>query len=259
MPATDYSTVTELAGDEITAEQLDRLHHRYYWAGAYCAGKDVIEAACGTGPGLGYLATRARSLRAGDYTPGILAMAQQHYGGRVELRQFDAQAMPYEDHSADAVILFEAIYYLPDAAQFVAECRRVLRPGGQVLISTANKDLYDFNPSPHSYTYYGVVELHALLADRGFAAECFGYLSIREVSFRQRILRPVKRLAVKLGLMPKTSSGKKWLKRLVFGRMTRMPAELPGEMVPLAPPTPLASTEPDREHKVLYCAARLAA
>ena len=50
--AIDYSTVTELAGDEITAEQLERLCHRYYWAGTFCAGKDVIEAACGTGPGL---------------------------------------------------------------------------------------------------------------------------------------------------------------------------------------------------------------
>ncbi len=28
----DYSTVTELAGDEISQEQLERLCHRYYWA-----------------------------------------------------------------------------------------------------------------------------------------------------------------------------------------------------------------------------------
>ena len=40
----DYSTVTELAGDEITQEQLERLCHRYYWAGSYCAGKEVLEA-----------------------------------------------------------------------------------------------------------------------------------------------------------------------------------------------------------------------
>ena len=254
----DYSPVTEMAGDEISKEQLDRLCHRYYWAGAYCVGKDVIEAACGTGPGLGYLAARALSLRAGDYTPGILAAAQRNYGDRVDLRQFDAQAMPFEDHSADVVILFEAIYYLPSAERFVDECRRVLRPGGQVLIATANKDLYDFNPSPYSQTYYGVVELHQLFAERGFMAECFGYLSIRgDVSLRQRILRPIKKLAVKLGLMPKTTGGKKWLKRLVFGSMTRMPAEIKEGMIPYTPPTPLASSGPDREHKVIYCAAKL--
>ena len=256
--AVDYSTVTELAGDEITTEQLDRLCHRYYWADEYCAGKDVIEAACGTGPGLGYLGKRARSIRAGDFTPGILAIAQRHYGSRIDLRQFDAQSMPFENHSADVVILYEAIYYLPSAERFVDECRRVLRPGGQVLIATANKDLYDFNPSPHSHTYYGVVELHQLFAERGFVAECFGYLSIRDVALRQRILRPVKKLAVKLGLMPKTSSGKKWLKRLVFGGMTRMPAEIEPDLLPFTPPTPLASAGRDREHKVIYCAAKLA-
>ncbi|MCD6265910.1 MAG: BrnT family toxin [Deltaproteobacteria bacterium] len=32
------------------------------------------------------------------------------------------------------------------------DCVRVLRPGGKVLIATANKDLYDFNPSPHRIT-----------------------------------------------------------------------------------------------------------
>jgi ubiquinone/menaquinone biosynthesis C-methylase UbiE len=253
----DYSTVTELAGDEISQEQLDRLCHRYYWAGTYCAGKEVIEAACGTGPGLGYLAAHARSLRAGDFTPGILATAQRHYGNRVDLRQFDAQSMPFRDHSADVIVLFEAIYYLPSAKHFVDECRRVLRLGGQVLIATANKDLYDFNPSPHSHAYYGVVELCQLFSERGFTAECFGYLSIREVSLRQRILRPVKKLAVKLGLMPKTTSSKKWLKRLVFGSMTRMPAEIKEGMILYTPPAALSSSMPDREHKVIYCAARL--
>lgn len=257
MAEIDYSTVTELAGDGISQEQLDRMCHRYYWAGPYCAGKDVIEAACGTGPGLGYLAKQARSLRGGDFTSAILAIAQRHYDTRLDLRQFDAQAMPFERHSADVVILYEAIYYLPVAERFIDECRRVLRPGGLVLIATANKDLYDFNPSPHSFTYYGVVELHQLFAACGFIAECFGYLSTRDVSLRQRILRPVKRLAVQLKLMPRTTSGKKWLKRLVFGSMVKMPTEIVDGMAPYTPPVPLAPSAPDLEHKVIYCVAKL--
>ena len=44
----DYSTVTEIAGEDISQEQLERLYHRYYWAGNYCEGKDVVEVACGT-------------------------------------------------------------------------------------------------------------------------------------------------------------------------------------------------------------------
>lgn len=252
----DYTTVTERAGDEISQEQLERLCHRYYWAGTYCAGKDVIEAACGTGPGLGYVGGLSRSLKAGDYTANLMGITQTHYGRRFDLRQFDAQAMPFEDHSADVVILFEAIYYLPSAERFVDECQRVLRPGGLVLIATANKDLYDFNPSPLSHTYFGVVELHKLFTERGFKVECFGHLSTRDVSLRQRILRPVKKLAVQFKLMPETTEGKKWLKRLVFGSMTKMPAEIKENMVSYKPPTPLSPTAPDREHKVIYCAAK---
>jgi len=61
--------------------------------------------------------------------------------------------MPFEDKSKDVIILFEAIYHIPDADRFVKECVRVLWPGGKVLVGTANKDLYDFNPSPYSYKY----------------------------------------------------------------------------------------------------------
>lgn len=86
----DYVSVTEIAGDEVTQEQVDRLCNRYYWAGRYCAGKDVVEAACGSGQGLGYLSKIARSLEAGDYSDEILSIARRYYGERIALRQFDA-------------------------------------------------------------------------------------------------------------------------------------------------------------------------
>lgn len=111
---TDFISVTEIAGDEVTQEQADRLCNRYYWAGRYCSGKDVVEAACGPGQGLGYLGGIARSLEAGDYSDAILAIARRHYGNRIVLNQFDAQDMPFEENSKDVIILFEAIYYLPD-------------------------------------------------------------------------------------------------------------------------------------------------
>lgn len=253
----DYSVVTELAGNEISQEQLDRLCHRYYWAGTYCVGKDVIEAACGSGPGLGYLAKVAKSIHAGDYTPNILQIAQQHYGDRILLKQFDAQDMPFEDQSANIVILFEAIYYLPSAERFVQECRRVLIKGGQVLIATANKDLYDFNPSPYSYRYYGVVDLKELFARQGFSIEFFGAWPVQALSVRQRVLRPVKKMAVQLNLMPKTADSKKWLKRIVFGSLVPVPAEITKGMHLYVEPSPLPPTVPDKIHKVIYCAATL--
>ena len=253
----DYSTVTELAGDEISQEQLNRLCHRYYWAGDYCKDKDVVEAACGTGPGVGYLAGLAKSFSAGDYTPGILEIAQKHYEDRVELRQFDAQAMPFEDNSKDVIIIFEAIYYLPNVDEFISECKRVLRSGGKVLIATANKDLYDFNPSLYSHSYYNPPEFRDLLGKFGFSVECFGYLSVGEVSLLQKILRPIKKVAVEFNLIPKTMAFKKILKRFVFGDLVPMPAEIEAGMMPYEPPKPIPLDQLDKEHKVIYCVAKL--
>lgn len=253
----NFLSVTELAGDEVTQEQVERLCNRYYWAGTYCEGKDVLEAACGTGQGLGYLAKRAKSISAGDYTADLLNIAKEHYGNRIELKQFDAQAMPYTDNSMDVILLFEAIYYLPSAGKFVSECRRVLRKGGRVLIATANKDLYDFNPSPYSHTYYGVVELNQLFSKQGFSVECFGNTPVAQVSLRQKILRPIKKMAVELGLVPKTMGSKKLLKKLIFGGLIKMLAEIEEGLFLYVEPTRLSVSEPDRQHKVIYCAATL--
>ena len=206
----DYALVSELAGDEVSQEQVDRLCNRYYWAGYYCHGKDVLEVACGTGQGLGYLQSVSKSIEAGDYSDSILSIARKHYGNRVCLRRIDAQKMPFEDNSKDVIVLFEAIYYLSVVEEFARECVRVLRVGGTVLIATANKDLYDFNPSPYSHRYYGVVELKELFSKLGFDTEFFGDTPVDKVSLVQRILRPVKKLFVMSRLMPKSMAGKKY-------------------------------------------------
>ena len=251
----DYSTVTEIAGDDITQEQLERLCHRYYWAGTYCKDKDVLETACGTGPGIGYLTSLAKSFSAGDYTPGILDIAKKYYGDRVDLRQFDAQVLPFDDNSRDIIIIFEAIYYIPNVDEFISECKRVLRAGGTVLIATANKDLYDFNPSPYSHNYYNAPEFKHLFGELGFSVECFGYLSVGEVSLAQKVLRPIKKIAVELNLIPKTMAFKKIMKRFVFGDLVPMPAEIKEGMILFKPPRPILLDRPDREHKVIYCVA----
>jgi len=259
MTTTDYVDVTELAGDEVSPEQIYRVCNRYYWAARYCAGKDVFEVACGTGPGLGYLAQTARSVVAADISRPIVERARSHYGERFEILCLDATDSGLPQASFDVILIFEALYYIPDPQKFVAECRRLLRPEGLVLVSNANKDLFDFNRSPHSHTYHGVKELGDLFADFGFATEFFGSTPVGATSVRQRLLRPVKAALVRFNLMPRTMGGKKLLKRLVFGRPMRMPAEITSEMAPRETPVRLVPDRPDREHKVIYCKATLKA
>ena len=91
----------------------------------------------------------------------------------------------------------------------------------------------------------------------GFGVECFGYLRVGQASLRQWFLRPVKKLVVSSGLMPRTMRGKRLLKRLVFGSLVPMPAEIDESTGSYVEPTPVPSDVPDRWHKVIYCAARL--
>jgi SAM-dependent methyltransferase len=257
MNKVDYVSVTEISGDEVTQEQINRLSNRYYWAANYCRNRDTLEVACGSGQALGYLNRISKTFVAGDYSKELLSVASRHYGDRINLQQFDAQHMPFPDDSKDVIIIFEAIYYLPDADAFLNECTRVLRTEGNVLVATANKDLYDFNPSPHSHQYYGVVELNNLFESHGFRTEFFGDTPVTNASLRQKILRPLKRIAVALHLIPKSMAGKKILKRLVFGNLTVMPAEIDEQTAAHQKPTPLYPDRPDTLHKVIYCAATL--
>ncbi len=252
-----YYEITEITGDLVSREQVERMTHRYVWAGGYCGGKDVLEVGCGTGPGLSYLAGLARSLAAGDYSQEMVGICRKRLGPHIRLSQFDAQQLPFPDQSLDVVLMFEALYYVPDAERFFAECRRVLRAGGRMLIANANKDLYDFNPSPNSHMYHGTVELAAACRRHGFVPGLFGYLPFTGVSMRQRLLRPVKKLAVMTGLMPQTNDGKKWLKRIVFGGLVPLPSDIDAGGFVMTSPASLVPDAPDRVHKVIYCCGTL--
>lgn len=132
----------------------------------------------------------------------------------------------------------------------------MLRDDGTLLIANANKELRDFNPSAYSVHYHGVLELSEDLGVIGFTTEFFGFLSTRSISIKQKLLRPIKRIVVALGLMPKTMRGKQLLKRVVFGKLIRMPNELLGNEFKYCPPVALEHNKRDTEHKVIYCVAK---
>ncbi|WP_332689803.1 class I SAM-dependent methyltransferase, partial [Devosia sp.] len=218
-----FVDVVEVGGAHVAPEQMLRTHHRYFWAEQYCRGSDVLEVGCGSGIGLPFLKSIARHVEAGDYSEEVLAICRERHGDIVPLKQFSAEDLPYGDATFDAVILFEAMYYIPDVSKFIAECRRVLRPHGVVLIATANNKLFDFTPSPYFTRYLNVTDFAREFGAEGFAVECFGFISVNQVSLRQKVLRPVKAMASRLNLIPKSMGGKEWLKKLFFGSLVQMP------------------------------------
>ena len=218
---------------------------RYDLGARVAEGRRVLEVACGAGQGLGYMAERARWTVGGDYHEGLLGLARRHYGARVPLVRLDAQRLPFTSSTFDVIVLHEAIYYLELVDAFVSESRRVLREDGALVVSTVNREWPDFNPSPESHRYLNTRELRALLETRFRRVSVYGAFPIHSSAGRPSMVSLLKRLAVRLGLIPKTMKGKRWLKRLFYGLLVEVPAEITDDLAPRAPGVRL---EPDRAH-----------
>lgn len=230
---------------------------RYALAADHGAGKDVLEVASGSGIGLGYLARRARRVVGGDCTASLLRIAQRSQGGGVSLVQFDAAELPFRADSFDVVVLYEAIYYLTRADRFVCEARRVLRAPGTLLVCSVNSEWSDFNPSPHSVTYYGPGALRGLLEAEGFRVDLFGGFPVHQGSTRDRVISLLKRGAVTLGLMPRTMRGKQLLKGLFLGPLRQLPEQVSDDLATRAPLVRLTDGVEQGAFKVLYAVGRV--
>ena len=97
---------------------------------------EVLEISIGTGRNLPLFAWDVR-VTGVDISARMLEIARKRaaeQGGDVDLRVGDAQALELPDSSFDTVVCTLALCSIPDPRAAVAEMRRVLRPGGRVLL-----------------------------------------------------------------------------------------------------------------------------
>jgi ubiquinone/menaquinone biosynthesis C-methylase UbiE len=102
--------------------------------------RHVLETAAGSGVLTRAIASRLpRGARivATDLNQPMLdhAARRQSHDGRIEWRQADALALPFEDRSFDAVVCQFGAMFFPDKVQGYKEARRMLKPGGSFLFS----------------------------------------------------------------------------------------------------------------------------
>ncbi|MGV0643126.1 class I SAM-dependent methyltransferase [Mycolicibacterium sp. XJ2546] len=139
-----------------------------------CAGRDVLEAGCGEGYGADLIADVARRVIGLDYDESTVAHVCARYP-RVEMHHGNLAALPLTDGEVDVVVNFQVIEHLWDQEQFVAECLRVLRPGGVLLMSTPNRITFspgrDTPVNPFHTRELNAAELTDLLSGAGFRME----------------------------------------------------------------------------------------
>ncbi len=150
-----------------------------------CADREVLEAGCGEGYGADLIARVARRVIALDYDDAAVAHVRAHYP-RVQAMIGNLAELPLPDHSVDVVVNFQVIEHLWDQAQFIAECARVLRSPGLLMVSTPNRVTFspgrDTPINPFHTRELNAGELSALLVDAGF-----GSVSLRGVFHGPRL------------------------------------------------------------------------
>ena len=72
----------------------------------------------------------------------LLTTKHEYEDSHVRLAEGDCRSLPFSDASFDVVVAFEVIEHLENWRGLLAEARRVLTPGGRLLVSTPNKVYY---------------------------------------------------------------------------------------------------------------------
>ena len=97
-------------------------------------GMRVVDVCCGPGMISAAASTRGAKAIGIDFSAAAVRLARSNVDD-AEFREGDAQALPFDDDSVDAVLCGFGIIHLPDPERALAEMYRVLRPRGRVALS----------------------------------------------------------------------------------------------------------------------------
>ncbi|MEU7482182.1 class I SAM-dependent methyltransferase [Lentzea sp. NPDC042327] len=137
-------------------------------------GRRILDAGCGSGPISKVLRDRGAAVVGFDRSAKMVELARQRLGDDADLRVADiSQPLPYPDGAFDDCVAALVLHYLEDWSAPLAELRRVLKPGGRLIVAvnhpimlkildrktdyfatTKWTDEYDFNGQKATLTYW---------------------------------------------------------------------------------------------------------
>jgi ubiquinone/menaquinone biosynthesis C-methylase UbiE len=130
---TDIDTLIRVLDAAETMPAAARLRARSYELLELAAGATVVDVGCGTGRAVAELAERGARAIGVDLDPAMLAAARSRFPG-IDVRAADAAALPLDDGQARGYRADKVYHVLPDPHAALAEARRVLAPGGRIVL-----------------------------------------------------------------------------------------------------------------------------
>jgi len=170
------------------ARVYDRLWRRYMnqtlpvlqTSAAVAPGDRVLDLACGTGDLLARMArdTPGAALAGIDLTGEMVRRARQKLAAvpEAQIEEADAHDLPFGDEAFDIVVCASTLHYFTHPDQVLGEARRVLRPGGRLVVLDWCRDFWTCRVmdamlqlvDPAHGACYTLGELRALLRKSGF-------------------------------------------------------------------------------------------
>ena len=160
-----------------TGSRSDAHMVRYQWASRYIQrGDRVLDAACGLGYGAWMLAHNSPAesvlgIDGSDYAVDYArtSFGVRHCGVKPEFRlgMLPEALKSIPDASFELIVSFETIEHLEDPQGFLAECARLLTPGGRFMASVPNDwtDETGEDPNPHHLHVFDWEKLKSLVAN----------------------------------------------------------------------------------------------